>query len=183
MVIDNDRQFDNHSFKAFCASYHIDHRLTSVAHLQSNGQAEVSNRVILWDLKTRLKKEKRLWADELPNVLWAYHPTPREPTGETPFKLTFGMEAIVPVEILSETGRMKVRQPDDTTTRGELDLLEEAREKAAIKMIAYKWGAAEYFNRRVKSRIFQPGDLVLKDATAAGHPQQNSDQTGKTHMK
>ncbi|XP_022880588.1 uncharacterized protein LOC111397850 [Olea europaea var. sylvestris] len=59
MVTDNGRQFDNHSFKAFCANYHIDHRLTSVAHPQSNGQAEVTNRVILWDLKTRLERKRR----------------------------------------------------------------------------------------------------------------------------
>lgn len=103
-----------------------------------------------------MEKEKGLWVDELPNVLWAYHKTPRELTGETLFRLTFGMEDVVPFEILSEIGRMKVRQPDDTSTRGEVDLLEEVREKAAIKMMAYKWRVAEYFNRRVKPRIFQP---------------------------
>ncbi|XP_022851454.1 uncharacterized protein LOC111373186 [Olea europaea var. sylvestris] len=170
IITDNGKQFDNHSFRAFCTSYHIDHRLTSVAHSQANGQAEVTNRTILWDLKTRLEKEKGLWAEELPNVLWAYHTTPRESTGETPFKLAFGMEAVVPVEILSETGRMKVKQPDDAATRGELDLLEGVRDKAAIRMMAYKRREAEYFNRRVKPRVFQPGDLVLRDAAAAGDP-------------
>ncbi|XP_022846354.1 uncharacterized protein LOC111369103 [Olea europaea var. sylvestris] len=69
LVTDNGRQFDNHSFKTFCASYYIDHRLTLVAHPQSNGKAKVTNRVILWDLKTRLEKEKGLWADEPSNVL------------------------------------------------------------------------------------------------------------------
>lgn len=69
IVTDNGRQFDNHNFKAFCASYHTEHRVTSVAHPQSNGQIEVTNRTILWDLKTRLEKEKGLWVDELPNVL------------------------------------------------------------------------------------------------------------------
>ncbi|XP_022849947.1 uncharacterized protein LOC111372035 [Olea europaea var. sylvestris] len=120
--------------------------------------------------ETRLEKEKGLWAEELPNVLWAYHTTPRESTGETPFKLAFGMEVVVPVEILSETGRMKVKQPDDAATRGELDLLEGVRDKVAIRMMAYKRRAAEYFNRKVKPRVFLPGDLVLRDAAAAGHP-------------
>lgn len=41
--------------------------------------------------------------DELLNVLWAYHTTPREPNEEIPFRLTFGMEAVVSVEILSDT--------------------------------------------------------------------------------
>ncbi|XP_022846206.1 uncharacterized protein LOC111368947 [Olea europaea var. sylvestris] len=144
--------------------------LATITTTKANGQVEVTNRTILWDLKTRLEKEKGLWAEELPNVLWAYHTTPRESTGETPFKLAFGMEAVIPVEILSETGRMKVKQHDEAATRGELDLLEGIRDKAAIRMMAYKRRAAEYFNRKVKPRVFQPGDLVLRDAAAAGHP-------------
>lgn len=170
LITDNGRQFDNHSFKAFCSSYHIDHRLTSVAHPQSNGQAEVTNRTILWDLKTRLEKEKGIWADELPNVLWAYHTTPRDSTGETPFKLSFGMEAVVPVEVLNESGRMKANQLDVSTTNAELDLLDGVRERSAMRMMAYKRRAAKYFNRRVKPRAFQPGDLVLRESAAAGHP-------------
>ncbi|XP_022880798.1 uncharacterized protein LOC111398075 [Olea europaea var. sylvestris] len=59
IITDNGKQFDNHSFRAFCTSYHIDHRLTLVAHPKANGQAKVTNRTILWDLKTRLEKEKR----------------------------------------------------------------------------------------------------------------------------
>lgn len=98
----------------------------------------MTNRTILWDLKTRLEKEKGVWVDELPNVLWAYHTTPQEPTGETPFKLSFGMEAVVPIEILSETDRMKVNQLDIAATKVELDLLEETRERVAMKMLAYK---------------------------------------------
>lgn len=170
LITDNGRQFDNHGFKAFCLSYHIDHRLTSVAHPQSNRQVEVTNQTILWDLKMRLEKERGLWADELPNVLWAYHTTPREPTGETPFKLSFRMEAVVPVEVLNETSRMKVDQFDVSTTSAELALLDGVREKTAMRMTAYKRRAAGYFNRKVKPRVFQSGDLVLRGAAAAGHP-------------
>lgn len=59
--------------------------------------------------------------DELPKVLWAYYTTLREPAEETPFRLTFGIEAVVLVEILSETSRMKVKQLNDIVIRGELD--------------------------------------------------------------
>lgn len=95
LITDNGRQFDNHDFKAFCANYHINHRLTSVAQPQSNRQAKVTTWAILWDLKTRLEKEKGLWAEKLTNVLWAYHTTLWESTGKTPFKLSFKIEAVV----------------------------------------------------------------------------------------
>ena len=55
------------------------------AYPQSNGQAEAVNKTILNGLKKRLDGAKGRWAEELPNVLWAYRTTPRQSTGETPF--------------------------------------------------------------------------------------------------
>ena len=39
------------------------------------------------------------WVEELPNVLWAYQTTLRRSTGETPFSMTYGTEAIILVEV------------------------------------------------------------------------------------
>ena len=41
-----------------CVKYHIIHKLMSVGHPQSNGEAEVTNRMILEGLKTRLDRPK-----------------------------------------------------------------------------------------------------------------------------
>ena len=48
---------------------------------------------------TKHKDLKEMWADELPEVLWAYNTTVRSTTGETPFSLGYEYEAMVPVEI------------------------------------------------------------------------------------
>ena len=50
-------------------------------------------------LKKRLNGAKGRWAEELPNVLWAYRTTPRRSMGETPFSLTYGTEAVIPAEV------------------------------------------------------------------------------------
>ena len=50
-------------------------------------------------IKTQLKGAKGVWLDELPGVLWAYRTTVRTPTGETPFKVAYGSEAIILVEV------------------------------------------------------------------------------------
>ena len=42
---------------------------------------------------------KGAWPEELPNVLWAYRTTTQTPMRETPFNLTYGIEAIIPVEV------------------------------------------------------------------------------------
>ena len=62
-------------------------------------QAEASNKTVLDGIKKRLEKAKGGWIDELPSVLWAYRTTPRRGTGETPYSLAYGVEAVIPLEI------------------------------------------------------------------------------------
>ena len=64
-----------------------------------NGQTEVTNRTLLKIIKTKLDDAKGAWPEELPNVLWAYRTTARTPTRETPFRLTYGTEAVIPIEV------------------------------------------------------------------------------------
>ncbi|RVX19896.1 hypothetical protein CK203_005312 [Vitis vinifera] len=50
-------------------------------------------------LKEKAEQAKGKWVEELPGVLWAYRTTPGRPTGNTPFALTYGMDAVIPTEI------------------------------------------------------------------------------------
>jgi hypothetical protein len=99
VVADNGTQFTNHKFQEFLAAIKTKQHFTFVEHPQTNGQAEAANRVILRGLKQRLDDEKKKWVKELWSVLWAYRTTPHSTTGETPFRLTYGTEAVIPVEI------------------------------------------------------------------------------------
>ncbi|PNX63019.1 gag-pol polyprotein, partial [Trifolium pratense] len=72
---------------------------TSVEHPQTNGQAEAANRVILRGLRRRLDQNKKKWVEELESVLWAYRTTPHSTTGDTPFRMVYGTEAVIPVEV------------------------------------------------------------------------------------
>ncbi|XP_065624271.1 uncharacterized protein LOC136065259 [Quercus suber] len=99
LISDNGRQFDNALFKDFCMHFGIQNHYSSPAHPQANGQVEVANRSLLKIIKTRLEGAKGVWPDELPGVLWAYKTIVRIPTGETPFKLAYGTEAVIPAEV------------------------------------------------------------------------------------
>ena len=99
IISDNERQFDNQSFKDFCSNLGIRNQFSSPGHPQANGQTKVTNRMLLKIIKTKLDKAKGAWPEELPNVLWAYRTTARTPMGETPFRLTYGTEAVIPVEV------------------------------------------------------------------------------------
>ena len=57
------------------------------------------NQTLLKIIKTRLVGAKEAWPKELPIVLWAYRTAAKTPMGETPFNLTYGTEAVFPVEL------------------------------------------------------------------------------------
>ena len=44
----------------------------------------------------------------------------------------------------------------------DLDTLDELRESVAIRVASYQRQLANYYNKRVKPRTFQPGNLVLR---------------------
>ena len=64
------------------------------------------NRSLLKIIK-RLEGTKGAWPKELQNVLWAYRTTTRVPIRETPFRLTFGIEVVIPVEVGLMSFRVK----------------------------------------------------------------------------
>ena len=99
IISNNGRQFDSRKFKEFCTKLGIKNHYSSPGPPQANGQTEVTNRTLLKHIKARVEGAKGAWPEELLMVLWAYRTTVRAPIGETPFKLAFGTEAIIPVEV------------------------------------------------------------------------------------
>ncbi|XP_077249087.1 uncharacterized protein LOC143888518 [Tasmannia lanceolata] len=141
-------------------------RFTSVAHPQTNGQTEVTNRILLRGIKKRLDEKAGRWADELYHVLWAYRTTSRTPTGESPFNLSFGTEAVIPVDVGTPSSRIThfSEQLNGDGLRTNLDLLGEAREESRIRVAAYKQKVSRYHDSKIRPREFRVGDLVLRKA-------------------
>ena len=101
--------------------------------------------------------------DELLGVLWVYRTTARKPTGISPFVITYGMEVIIPTEIGMPSFRTDVsKQGNAELMIKDLDTVDELRESAAIRIASYQRRLANSYNKRVKPRTFQPGDLVLR---------------------
>jgi len=101
--------------------------------------------------------------------LCAYRTTARTPIGETPFRLTYGTEAVIPVEVEIISMRREFFQEgiNDDQLKVNLDYLDETREEASKKMTKYQQKMIEYYNKRVKLRRLNIGDLVLRRITRA----------------
>ena len=130
-----------------CAKLHITHKFTSVGHPQSNDKAEVTNQIILHDLMIWLNDAKGLWVEELYLILW-----------------TYDMEAMILVEIgLSSMRVQQYAKPTNSDCqRANLNLLQEVWQQAQIRIAVYRQRVAQYYNTKIKPRVFHPGDLVLR---------------------
>lgn len=127
------------------------------------------NKIILQELKKKLGEAKGAWVNELQQVLWGYRCSPHSATGESLFNLTYGTDAMLPVEVGGEAVR---RQAYDThqneeSLRSVLDVLSERREMAAVRVEAHKRLIARRYNSKVKPRQFLEGDLVWRRTASA----------------
>ena len=166
LITDNGKQFDCQKFRNFCDNLGIKLHFSSVAHPQTNGQTENANRTLLDGIKKRVDDLKGAWVEELYSVLWAYRTTPRKATGESPFRLAYGMDAMIPAEVTSPSWRVLTydQRENELSARINNDLLQERREQAALRADAYRQQAARYHDKRVRIKHFKVGDLILRRA-------------------
>ncbi|KAJ0433317.1 putative nucleotidyltransferase, Ribonuclease H [Helianthus annuus] len=164
IVCDNGSQFIGSRTTNFCDSWGIKMITSTPVHPQANGQVESSNKIIINNLKKKLGSKKGKWAEELPYVLWADRTTPKNATGQTPFSLVFGAEAVIPTEMVIPTVRTSARDPEENAAilAQDLDTIEEIRDLARVRMASYQQRMAGAYNKNVRIRKFQVGDMVLR---------------------
>ncbi|XP_074327528.1 uncharacterized protein LOC141665444 [Apium graveolens] len=169
LVSDNGPQFVASEFKSYLQERGIKHRKLSVAYPQGNGQVEVTNQILLWGIEKRLRESKSKWPEELPNVLWAYMTSPRTSTYENPFKLAYGTEAMLPIEVGSPSHR-EINFDEIANEEGlrtNIELIDEVQDQAVTKMEKYNVKTREHFSKKSRVKNFQVGDLVLRDIGAS----------------
>ncbi|KAG5531746.1 hypothetical protein RHGRI_026388 [Rhododendron griersonianum] len=99
-------------------------------------------------------------------ALWAYRTTYRTPTQATPYSLVYGVEAILPLErqipSLRDAIQEDLTHEDNARLRlEELEALDEKRLEAQQRLECYQARMSKSFNKKVRLRSFQKGDLVL----------------------
>ena len=103
------------------------------------------------------------------STLWSIRTTAHSETRDTPFNLAFETDAVISVEIGINTLRISHydSQQNKSNLSANLDLLEEIREDAGVKAAARQRSVAQHFNKQVKARSFEEGDLILRNCQAS----------------
>jgi hypothetical protein len=111
----------------------------------------------------------------LSEALWAHRISKHSATKVSPFELVYGKEAVLPVEISLNAVRF-ARQNDLTVMDNSMiDNIDEVTDKRVIALGAIekdKIIVARAYNKKVKAKSFQVGDLVWKTIL----PLRNKDQ-------
>ncbi|CAJ2672886.1 unnamed protein product [Trifolium pratense] len=134
---------------------------------QANGQVEAANKIIIGLIRKHIAQKPRNWNKTLNQVLWACRNSPKESTNSTPFRLTYGHDAVLPVEIYVQSIRIQ-RQMEIPTDHywsmmfDELVDLDEERLRALDTLSRQKERIAKAYNKKVKSKTFDVGNLVWK---------------------
>ena len=97
-------------------------------------------------LKKRLDDAKGKWIEELLHVLWTYRTTPRRLIRETLFSMTYGAEAVIPLEtgfLTLKTSSFSPNSNDNLLERS-LDLIEKEE-----KVQWFNWRTTNTNSRKV----------------------------------
>ena len=81
--------------------------------------------------------------------------------GETPFKLTYGVDAMIPVKVRESSPMVTFRSMSLESMKEEIDLSNEAKEMVHIREKALKQRIAKSYNSSMDPRTFEEMDLIL----------------------
>jgi hypothetical protein len=89
---------------------------------------------------------------------------PSKPTGQSPYFLVYGSEAILSADIMWDSPAIEQYDEgiSEDSRRVHIDGLEDARCNALVQSARYLEGIQRYHDRNIKERSFNVGDLVLR---------------------
>jgi hypothetical protein len=167
LTTDQGTSFMSKEVREFAELYRIKFLNSSPYYTQANGQAESSNRTLINLIKKKISDNPKHWHKILSEALWAHRISKHSATKVSPFELVYGQEAVLPVEISLNAVRF-ARQNDLTITdyyNSMMDNIDEVTDKRVIALGAIakdKIMVARAYNKKVKAKSFQVGDLVWK---------------------
>ena len=129
IVTDNGVQFQAETVEML-QKYGIEHHKSSPYRPQANGAVEAANKNVKRILSKMIKTYKD-WYKYLPFALWGYKITTRTTTGQTPFFLVYGSEAVLPIETEIKSLRvvMEAKTPESEWVQNRYDHLVSFNEK------------------------------------------------------
>ncbi|KAK1682013.1 hypothetical protein QYE76_042861 [Lolium multiflorum] len=173
ITTDGGSVFVSKEFRKFCEDMGIKLIRSSPYYAQANGQAEASNKSLIKLIKRKIDEHPRRWHEVLSEALWAYRMSCHGSIKTSPYHLVYGQEAVLPWEI--KAGSRRITFQNDLTTEEYAALMSDSIEDATElrlwsleKIKENKAKVARAYNKKVKPKEFQVGDLVWEAVLPLG---------------
>ncbi|GKC69375.1 reverse transcriptase domain-containing protein [Tanacetum coccineum] len=106
------------------------------------------------------------WSDKLEDALWAFRTAFKIPIGCTPYKLVYGKDCHLPIELEHKAYWALKHCNFDLKTAGDhrkvqMNKLNELRDQAYENSLTYKEKMKKIHDSKIKNRVFNVGDRVL----------------------
>uniref|UniRef100_A0A8C5P7N4 Integrase catalytic domain-containing protein n=1 Tax=Leptobrachium leishanense TaxID=445787 RepID=A0A8C5P7N4_9ANUR len=159
---DQGRDFESRLVGQLLELLGIQKTRTSPYHPQGVAQPERFNRTLLNMLGTLSNREKQSWSRHIATLVHAYNSTESDSTGYSPYRLMFGREARLPVDLafglsLDQTSVASHRNYVDRLRKNLVSAFEQARLTSGNREPRNK----RNYDLRVRIQDLQPGDRVL----------------------
>ena len=159
LVTDNGGENVNKAMKETLEKLKIHHVKTSVFHPQSNAKVERSHRTMN-DILCKLMNNRKCntWDLHLPQVLGAMRFNYNDSTGQSPFSILYGRDAVLPIDNLLQPRR---KYYGEETHQILLEVQHEAFVRVHRRMKKQKAKQAKYADRNAKDVEYRVGDPVF----------------------
>ena len=124
-------------------------------------------------IKKKIEENSRRWNEVLSKALWDHRISRHGATKVTPFELVYGQETVLPIEVNLDT--YKLTKQNDLSTiyycdfrMDNIDEVTDKRLRALKRIEKDKLQVARAYNKNVKGKSFQVGDLVWKTILPLG---------------
>jgi hypothetical protein len=171
ILTDQGKNFQSIAMEELCKQLGIKQLRTTAYHPQTDGAVERVNRTIGDMLTAHVYNNPREWDEHLNYVVAAYNRTPHSSTGESPFFLLKGRDALEPTDLRPPMRNRVLTDQNNVFTQQWQEAIELAKSKVVLAQARQK----KYYDRSVKDCSFKENDIVFLKIMAV--------QTGKFYMR
>ena len=167
IISDEGNHFENKLFAKLMSRYGVRHVMSLAYHPQPNGQAGIFNREIKNILEKTVNASRKDWSTKLDDALWAYRIANKSHIGMSPYKMIYGKQCHLPLELeYKAMWAIKKLNFDFQAVKEnrllQLNELEELRNKAYDNARIYKDKTKKWHDQRILRKEFKIGESVLK---------------------